>query len=138
MCSSQTLLVRLTNECKSLLLVSMTEMDVYRALGRAIRKRRKELGLTQADVAERIGLARASLANIETGRQKVLLHQIYRLVAALQLQSIIDLVPPLVVSEARAAKPLAFGGSNVTPTEKAQLETLIQLAIGSGRKTGTR
>lgn len=37
-------------------------------LGRAIRKRRKRLGMTQEEFAERLGLAHQSLSRIEQGR----------------------------------------------------------------------
>jgi len=39
----------------------MSDMEIYRILGLALAKRRHELGLTQADVAGRIDLTRASL-----------------------------------------------------------------------------
>jgi transcriptional regulator with XRE-family HTH domain len=114
----------------------MTEMDVYRGLGRAVAKRRKELALTQADVAEQIGLTRASLANIETGRQKVLLHQVYRLASALKLKSIIDLIPPSFSFDEALPHRLSFSGSRATPDEQVQLEELIALALGNARKDG--
>ena len=63
----------------------MSDMDVYKLLGSRAAKRRDELGLTQAEVASQIGLSRASLANLETGRQKILLHHVYKLAAALKV-----------------------------------------------------
>lgn len=48
--------------------------EIYIALGAVMRRRRKELGLTQEQLAGALGLVRASVANIETGRQRVLLH----------------------------------------------------------------
>lgn len=118
----------------------MTDMKLYAALGRAVAKRRNELKLTQAHVAERIGLTRASLANIETGRQKLLLHQVYRLVNALQLDSILDLAPTSFVFDAeptlerrKSALPLAPG--KVTETQKQQLENVVRLALASERPT---
>ncbi|OYU76065.1 MAG: transcriptional regulator [Alphaproteobacteria bacterium PA3] len=70
----------------------MNESLVYSALGESVATRRNALGLTQADIATKVGISRASIANIEAGRQKVLLHQVYLLAAALKLQSITDLV----------------------------------------------
>ena len=49
--------------------------------------------MKQVEVAAQIGLTRASLANIEKGRQKVMLHQIYRIAEALKIESIVDLIP---------------------------------------------
>ncbi len=43
------------------------------ALGARVRLLRETLGLTQDDLAVRVGLTRASIANIEIGRQRFLL-----------------------------------------------------------------
>ena len=55
----------------------------YRAFGMRVEMIRTTLGLTQADLAKRIGLKRASIANIEGGNQRVLLHDVERFAAAL-------------------------------------------------------
>lgn len=116
----------------------MSEMELYRALGRAVAKRRNELKLTQAFVAERIGLTRASLANIETGRQKLLLHQVYRLANVLQLGSILDLAPASFTVEAeQGGKPrddaLPVDPKKVTQTQKRQIEDAVRQALASER-----
>lgn len=72
--------------------------ELYDRLGTLIRDRRKKLLLTQHELAGRIGISRASLANIETGRQKVLVHQLYALATALDLAPS-DLLPPMAASE---------------------------------------
>ena len=72
------------------------EMDqpfLYRQIGSRIRSRRKQLGLTQETLAGQLGLSRASLANIETGRQSVLVHRLYPIAQILEL-SVADLLPP--------------------------------------------
>lgn len=53
----------------------MREDEFYARFGSAVRYWRKKKGLTQAKLAEALGLSRASIANIERGRQKVLLYQ---------------------------------------------------------------
>jgi transcriptional regulator with XRE-family HTH domain len=73
---------------------------LYRDLGEMVSRRREALGLTQKDLAVEVGLSRASIANIETGRQKVMLHQIFNLASALQL-SAADLLPQVNVSSVR-------------------------------------
>lgn len=50
--------------------------SIYRVIGARIATVRKVLALTQADLARRAGISRPSLANIERGRQRILLHQI--------------------------------------------------------------
>ena len=55
--------------------------------------RRSALTLTQAQLAARIGISRASIANIERGQQNLSLHQVYRLTQALGLRDVTDLLP---------------------------------------------
>ena len=72
---------------------AMDPMLLYRTLGAMIRRRRKTLGLTQAKLAGNLGVSRASVANVETGRQKILVHQLYRYAKALEM-SVVDFLPP--------------------------------------------
>ena len=111
----------------------MSEMDVYRALGAAVAKRRKALGLTQADVAERGGMSRAALANIETGRTKVLLHQVYVLAAALGLDGMSGLLPERLAEPVDAVLP-RIDAAKVTPAQRGQIEGVMRRALtGGGR-----
>ena len=56
---------------------------VNRAVGAAIREARDACGMTQAALAELIGLSRASIANIERGEQSVTVALLLRIAAAL-------------------------------------------------------
>ena len=56
---------------------------VYRELGDRLAGARQSTGLTQREVAERAGVGRPTLANIEKGRQRVLYHQMLDLARAL-------------------------------------------------------
>jgi transcriptional regulator with XRE-family HTH domain len=56
--------------------------QLYREFGRLLRQRRRSARLTQDDVADRVGLARTSITNIEQGRQHVSLHMLYELADA--------------------------------------------------------
>jgi transcriptional regulator with XRE-family HTH domain len=53
------------------------------AFGAKVRQIREFLGITQDDLAKRVGLARASIANIETGRQRASLEDVEIFAAAL-------------------------------------------------------
>jgi transcriptional regulator with XRE-family HTH domain len=103
----------------------MSDMDVYRLLGSRAAKRRDELGLTQAEVASQIGLSRASLANLETGRQKILLHHVYKLAAALKVDSILDLIPKTFAFD---TEPVNFVRSDVSDRQKAVIEDFVRRA----------
>jgi transcriptional regulator with XRE-family HTH domain len=58
----------------------------YRTLGRAIKARREELGLTQAELGEHLRLSRTSITNIERGRQRLLIDQFCRVAEILKCQ----------------------------------------------------
>lgn len=66
-----------------------------------VKARRKELGLTQAELAKRLGMTQPSYAQIEMGRfDPGLFKQVYRLAAALET-TVHDLLPVLVTSGKR-------------------------------------
>ena len=49
---------------------------VYRSFGAKIEQLRVALGWTQQDLAEKVELTRGSIANIELGNQRILLHDV--------------------------------------------------------------
>ena len=57
----------------------------YLEVGRRIRAARKEIGLTQESLASLASLTRTSITNIEKGRQKLLLHTLADVAAALKV-----------------------------------------------------
>ena len=82
--------------------------DTYREVGRAIRRHRKSARRTQAQLAAEIGLSRASLANIEAGRQQVLVHYLYVIADALDLDSPASLMPVPKASTHHDIQPSAL------------------------------
>jgi transcriptional regulator with XRE-family HTH domain len=58
-----------------------------------LRARRVELGLTQVDVAEMLGIKQPSYAKFETGIYEPRLRTLYRLATVLDV-SVYDLLPP--------------------------------------------
>jgi transcriptional regulator with XRE-family HTH domain len=60
------------------------EQQFYKLVGIEISAHREALRLSQDDLAMMTGLSRASIANIEVGRQSVLLHRLYKIAQALR------------------------------------------------------
>lgn len=102
-----------------------TPMDaprLYQELGALIRRRRRTLEYTQADLAARLGISRGAVANIESGRQNMLLHQLYRLADALELE-VHELLPPNMKDQASpTGLPMPEG---LTAEQEAQLARVI-------------
>lgn len=61
----------------------MDNSMIYAALGELVRKHRVGQEISQGALGKRVGLSRASVANIEGGRQRIPLHHLYRLAQAL-------------------------------------------------------
>lgn len=113
----------------------MSEESIYKAFGHAVATRRKGLKLTQAKLAARIGISRASIANIESGRQNVLLHQVYRLAEALQFSKVADLLPPPPKPILQDGMDMILSDDTVTPRAKAQISDLIASALAQRNVT---
>ncbi len=69
-----------------------TDQPFYSAVGRKLCQQRERCGLTQEDLAGKVGLTRTSITNIEKGRQRVLLHTFIDIVSALGVLPV-DLLP---------------------------------------------
>lgn len=110
----------------------MPDMELYRRLGQKVAKRRRELRLTQSDIAEKLGLSRASLANLENGRQRIMVHQLFALVNALKLKSILDLVPE-IWGPLEPLPEIKVSGSPLSPQQQSAVESVLASALAEGR-----
>lgn len=96
---------------------------LYQSIGSNIRLKRGEKFLNQADLAERVGLTRTSIVNIEQGRQHPTIHLLWRIAEALDT-NLFELIPTKLVS--KTVEPVAevAGSLNVAQqkggTEAAQ------------------
>lgn len=68
------------------------ELDFYREVGRRVREVRKRTNMTQQFLATRVSLSRASITNLEMGRQKLMLHTLVSIASELHV-SLEDLIP---------------------------------------------
>ena len=55
----------------------------YAEFGKKLKGARGKAGLTQKELADRVGLPRTSVTNIEHGRQRIALHQLFQFASAL-------------------------------------------------------
>jgi transcriptional regulator with XRE-family HTH domain len=102
----------------------MRPEPVYKTIGTIIRGRRRRLEWPQETLAARLGISRATLANIETGRQRVLVHQLYAFAEALQLKPS-DLLPPASEGQSAADLTKLPIQGDVNPEQREQIARLI-------------
>lgn len=64
--------------------------------GQRLASARRARKVSQAELAKRVGRSRITIANLESGRQNVQLHQVFSLAAALDIPAI-ELIPDSVM-----------------------------------------
>ncbi len=100
----------------------------YAEVGRLIRRAREASGLTQEELASQVSLTRTSVTNIEKGRQKLLLHTIIDIAAALR-------VAPAELLPGAAATGEAGGDLEELIKGRPRKERAwIRAVVGSSRK----
>ena len=99
---------------------------LYRVFGRRLREIREKKHVPQQELATLSGLTRSSIANIESGKQRVLLHQVLQFAEALHV-TVGDLVPSTV--EMKQILTTDTGNER-----HAYLEKLRRLASGHTEK----
>ena len=86
--------------------------EIYERVGQNVAGRRREIGLSQTELAERCGLTRGSIANIESGRQRPTLHTLSDIAGALEVDMLSLLSSPegKAGDEEEAAGGAGFAG----------------------------
>lgn len=65
----------------------MTYAYIYEEFGNQLRNIRERLGMTQQQLADSSDFSRTSISNIESGKQRILLHQMYEFADILNVPS---------------------------------------------------
>jgi transcriptional regulator with XRE-family HTH domain len=91
---------------------------VYREFGKRLRDARKQAGLSQEALADKVGFARTSITNIEKGRQHFTLHTAYEL--AIELGVDVSVLLPV-----RPGGPA--GGGEITAKDRKKYKQVLQV-----------
>jgi transcriptional regulator with XRE-family HTH domain len=99
----------------------MTDFDeIYRGVGRKIRQTRENQHLSQDSLAQRLGISRTSMVNIEAGRQHAPLHVLWQIAELLETKLTV-----LIPSPEELLAP-----QNQTVLDKEMLEQIEEVANG--------
>ena len=102
--------------------------DVYSVVGKRVRAGRAQVRLTQDELAQRVGLTRTSITNLELGRQKIQIHTLYAIADVLKLP-VISFLPDRPSAISRNIKD-ELKGKRLDPAERAWAARI--LGSGSG------
>jgi transcriptional regulator with XRE-family HTH domain len=104
--------------------------SIYRIFGPRLARVRKAAELTQAELGRRVGLSRASIANIEAGNQRVFLDQVFQLVQALGPGSLQELLTELPIGEMADRNGIILTGAKRLSRQQEQLLARILADVG--------
>lgn len=112
----------------------MGEREIYRDFGRKLAVLRNEASLTQAELARKIGVSRASLANIERGEQRVYLHQILSLVSVLGRAKLDGLLPVERASQPNPTADVTVSGDKLSKAQERAIKELVNSITATSRR----
>lgn len=105
--------------------------EFYKQVGQNIRLRRPK-NLSQEALGSAVGLTRTSISNIESGRQKMLLHTLIDIADALKVEASMLLPPRIQSDDAVGAETLAGLPAN----ERAYIEAAIGIKLNAKENNG--
>ena len=110
------------------------EKALYLYVGIRLRRKRQDLGASQRDVADAVGLKQNSISNIEAGKQRFLLDQLFGMCRFLKLEprSILPTTKQLTTNPPKHIVPI--GGDLVELTIKEADESVRKLDRLLGKK----
>lgn len=106
----------------------MDPREIYILFGKRVAEARDQAKLTQQGLADKVGLSRASVANIEAGRQRIVLHQALEITHALDLRSVTDLLPADLVrhsTDTKMAESVILSGSRLSKSEEDAIRSIV-------------
>ena len=112
------------------MLSAVQEQALYDAIGLRIQELRKGQ-LTQEELGDLVGLSRASIANLEAGRQRTSLHHLYAIAEALDV-NVGDVLPEGSVFALRPDEvavtttiEVVADGRELSPSEREMVARLL-------------
>jgi transcriptional regulator with XRE-family HTH domain len=100
---------------------------VYERIGREIAAHRTNARLSQAELAALIGLTRTSISNIESGRQKMLVHTLIDIADSLRVPT-----SALIPAPGDLLPQHSFSGSEISVSERVQIGALLERMKAQG------
>lgn len=104
--------------------------SIYASLGQAIARHRARLRMTQQNLADAVGISRASVANIERGEQRVYVDQVLSFVDAFGLAGFDELVAGAEY-EKSSGSSVSLSGDKLKRTQRRQVRDVLERHLGA-------
>lgn len=108
--------------------MKINEKNLYAAVGKRLKHFRQQAEMTQTQLAERVGILRTSITNMESGKQKPPLSTLYKLCLVLGVE-VSEFLPSMFeIVQENEDEPIEIGGriSKVPPKSAEVLRRLMQ------------
>ena len=106
--------------------------SIYRGIGALIRAKRREHEFSQDSLGRKVGLSRAAIASIESGRQRLLVHHLCLIARALKSE-LPELMPSLNAG-GPDVEELQFSAS-LSSEQKGQIAELLGVFSSTSART---
>ncbi|MEC3978136.1 helix-turn-helix domain-containing protein [Amycolatopsis sp. H20-H5] len=110
--------------------------QLYVTIGGNIKEARRDAKVTQADLGKRLRLTRSSIANIEAGRQRVMIHSIMQIAEELSVPTMRLLRVTGDTVEDRVVAELAGQPPGTQDFVQAALSQAVEAEKAQGVKVG--
>ncbi|MDP9475224.1 MAG: helix-turn-helix domain-containing protein [Actinomycetota bacterium] len=100
--------------------MEVNEELLYRAVGERVRRRREEVQMTQSRLGAEAGVLRTSVTNIEAGRQRPPLHLLFKICAALGVETSTMMPANVDVTQPEAVPVEVDGEVKLMPPRAAE------------------
>jgi transcriptional regulator with XRE-family HTH domain len=108
-------------------------------LGRRIARQRRAVGLTQADLAEKVGVQPETISRVETGRRMISLGLVVLLSESLDIElHELFRLPKTDSPKDRAVERLLWFASRLSPAEIELVMDVGSTVLGHTRRTQSR
>ena len=107
---------------------------IYKTLGRAITALRGKANITQQQLADAVGISRASVANIERGEQRVFLDQAVTIASYFELGGLDELMSAAHV-ESTAGTQIKLSGDRLNRAQRREVSELLEELLTEDTQT---
>ncbi len=107
--------------------------QIYKTLGQSITTLRRNSEITQQQLADAVGISRASVANIERGEQRVFLDQAVAIASFFKLKGVDKLLAAAHGEKVVSGAGINLSGDRLSRVQKREINLLLEQLLTEGQ-----